>query len=552
MRPLDPRLLREARPVRAFLSASVAFGVAGAVLLVAQATLLADLVARTFLAGAGLAELSGGLATLAAVVVARAALAGLAETVAHRTSGAVKARLRQRLLAHAVALGPGALPGERTGSLATLATRGLDALDGYFARYLPQLVLACVVPLVVGARILAADWIAAVTIGVTLPLIPVFMALVGLTTQQRTARQWRRLELLAGHFLDMVAGLPTLKVFGRAKAQARAIQQVTDEYRQATLATLRLAFLSSLVLELLATLSVALVAVGIGLRLLHGALDLRTALLVLILAPEAYLPLRLVGAHYHASAEGMTAAAKVFDVLQTPLPPAGDVTAVPDPSRERIQVQRVTVTYPDRPVPALDEVTLDVLPGEILAITGPSGSGKSTLLATLLGFVRPVSGRIMVDGVPLADLDLDAWRSRIAWVPQRPHLFAGTAADNIRLARPEASDAEVAEAARQAGALEFLAALPDGLSTRLGEGGAGLSAGQRQRLALARAFLADRPLVLLDEPTSHLDADAEAGVVAAIERLAAGRTVVIVTHRPALLALADRVVRLSARQEVLP
>ncbi|KWX02132.1 ABC transporter [Carbonactinospora thermoautotrophica] len=538
--------------MRAFLSASVAFGVAGAVLLVAQATLLADLVARTFLAGAGLAELSGGLATLAAVVVARAALAGLAETVAHRTSGAVKARLRQRLLAHAVALGPGALPGERTGSLATLATRGLDALDGYFARYLPQLVLACVVPLVVGARILAADWIAAVTIGVTLPLIPVFMALVGLTTQQRTARQWRRLELLAGHFLDMVAGLPTLKVFGRAKAQARAIQQVTDEYRQATLATLRLAFLSSLVLELLATLSVALVAVGIGLRLLHGALDLRTALLVLILAPEAYLPLRLVGAHYHASAEGMTAAAKVFDVLQTPLPPAGDVTAVPDPSRERIQVQRVTVTYPDRPVPALDEVTLDVLPGEILAITGPSGSGKSTLLATLLGFVRPVSGRIMVDGVPLADLDLDAWRSRIAWVPQRPHLFAGTAADNIRLARPEASDAEVAEAARQAGALEFLAALPDGLSTRLGEGGAGLSAGQRQRLALARAFLADRPLVLLDEPTSHLDADAEAGVVAAIERLAAGRTVVIVTHRPALLALADRVVRLSARQEVLP
>ncbi|WP_332835167.1 ATP-binding cassette domain-containing protein, partial [Carbonactinospora thermoautotrophica] len=247
----------------------------------------------------------------------------------------------------------------------------------------------------------------------TLPLIPVFMALVGLTTQQRTARQWRRLELLAGHFLDMVAGLPTLKVFGRAKAQARAIQQVTDEYRQATLATLRLAFLSSLVLELLATLSVALVAVGIGLRLLHGALDLRTALLVLILAPEAYLPLRLVGAHYHASAEGMTAAAKVFDVLQTPLPPAGDVTAVPDPSRERIQVQRVTVTYPDRPVPALDEVSLDVLPGEILAITGPSGSGKSTLLATLLGFVRPVSGRIMVDGVPLADLDLDAWRSRI-------------------------------------------------------------------------------------------------------------------------------------------
>ncbi|GCD44347.1 thiol reductant ABC exporter subunit CydD [Streptomyces paromomycinus] len=543
MKPVDPRLLRYARATRFFLAAVVVLGLAGSGLVIGQAMLIAEVVVGAFQRDLGLAGLSTPVTLLALVSVGRGLVAWLTELAAHRASAAVKSELRTRLLTQAAAgLGPGWLSTQRSGELTTLATRGIDALDDYFARYLPQLGLAVVVPVAVLARIVAGDWISAATIVVTLPLIPLFMVLIGWATQNRMDRQWQLLSRLSGHFLDVVAGLPTLKVFGRAKAQAAAIRSITGEYRRATLRTLRIAFLSSFALELLATISVALVAVGIGMRLVHGDLDLYTGLLVLILAPEAYLPLRQVGAQYHAAAEGLAAAEEIFAVLETPPRTTGDE---PVPDSTALSVEKLVVRHPGRFEPSLAETSFEVRPGETVALVGPSGAGKSTLLNVLLGFAAPAAGRVRVGGRDLAAVDPEAWRRQIAWVAQRPYLFAGTIADNVRLARPDADDPSVRAALRDAGALEFVSALPDGVETVLGESGSGLSAGQRQRLALARAFLADRPVLLLDEPTANLDGETEAGIVDAVRRLAAGRTVLLVVHRPALLAVADRTVRLA-------
>ncbi|GGM25687.1 thiol reductant ABC exporter subunit CydD [Dactylosporangium sucinum] len=540
MRPLDPRLLRYASATRAYLALSVVLGVALAALVVAQATLLADGIVAVYLGGASLAALTPTLGWLAAVVAARAAVAWAQEVAAARSAAAVKRQLRARLFAHVVALGPGA---RRSGDVVTLATRGLDALDAYFARYLPQLVLAALVPAIVLVRIAPADLVAAGTIALTLPLIPVFMVLVGRHTEAANRRQFRLLARLSHHFLDVVAGLPTLRVFGRARRQAAIVAEISAQQRRVTMRTLRVAFLSSLVLELLATLSVALVAVGIGLRLVDGELSLATALLVLILAPEAYLPLRQVGANYHASAAGLAAATEVFTLLETPAAAAG---TAPVDAAGPVVFEGAEVRHEGRSEPSLPPFTAEVRPGELVALTGPSGCGKSTALAVLLGFAPLAAGRVTVGGADLATLDPAAWRRRIAWLPQRPWLGAGTIADAIRLGAPDATDAAVRAAAAQAGALPFVEALPAGFATPLGDGGAGLSAGQRQRIALARVFLLDAPLVLLDEPTAGLDAQTEASVLAAIRAHAAGRTVVLVAHRPSLVALADREIALPA------
>ena len=537
MKPLDPRLLRGARASRWYLGATVGLGLVSAGLIVGQATILAYGISAVFLDGATLSGLRPALIALAAVTAGRAATGWAQEAAAARSSAAVKQELRGRLLAHAAALGPGR--GPATGELITLVTRGLDALDAYFARYLPQLVLAALVPAVVLIRLAPADPVATVTIAVTLPLIPVFLALVGMHTEAANRKQFKLLARLSHHFLDVVAGLSTLKVFGRAGAQVENIRRVSAEQRRVTMRTLRIAFLSSLVLELLATLSVALVAVGIGLRLVAGELDLRTALLVLILAPEAYLPLRQVGAHYHASAEGLAAASSAFSVLETSAPAGG---SLPAPAGA-IAFEDVVVRYRDSDALRLSTV---VAPGSFVALAGPSGSGKSTALNVLLGFASCDAGRVTVGGVDLADVDPVSWRSSMAWVPQRPYLFAGTIRANIALGLAEVPHiSEITRAAVSAGAHDFIVDLPYGYDTVLGDDGAGLSAGQRQRIALARAFLRDAPVVLLDEPTANLDADAAAPVMAAIRRLAAGRTVLMAAHRPELIALAGRVVDLT-------
>ncbi len=544
MRPFDRRLLQYARSTRVFLCVSVALGTLTTALVITQAWLLAVVVSSAVAGNQGLKSLQGPLGALLVVIALRACCAWAADIAAARCAGRAKSELRMALLERAADGSTGAGP-LGTGALVALATRGVDALDAYFARYLPQVILAVIAPAAILVVVVSRDWISALVIALTLPLIPLFMALIGAASRERSNQQLDALQRLAGHFLDVVAGLPTLKIFGRAKAQATTIREVTDRYRRSIMATLKVSFLSSLVLELLATISVALVAVAIGLRLMGGRLDLRTALFVLVLAPEAYLPLRQLGASHHASTDGIAAAAQVFDVLAQPATVPGSRRAAPDPSRSPITVRSLQVMHAGRDDPALDDVSLDIAPGSVTAVTGPSGCGKSTLLAVLLGLLRPSGGSVSVGEVDLAELDPDAWRARIAWVPQRPYLLAASLRDNVRLGRPDASDADVRAALGEAGLGDVIATLPLGLDTVLGERGAGLSGGERQRVALARAFLRDAPLLLLDEPTAGLDGKTEEGVTTAIRRLAQGRTVVIAAHRPALLSLAARVVQLA-------
>jgi ATP-binding cassette subfamily C protein CydD len=536
VKPLDPRLLRYSAAARGYLAVTVVLGLAATGLILIQASLLARLLAGAA-TGTGLTVLAGALVALVVVLVTRAAASYGGEVTALRAAAAVKSQLRRRLVDHALRLGPSWLARHRAGEVTTLATRGLDGLDAYFARYLPQLVLACLVPVAVLIRVGFADWISAMVIGVTLPLIPVFAVLVGLHTRTVTQRQWRLLARLGGHFLDVVEGLPTLKLFGRAKPQAEVIGAVTEEYRTVTMSTLRVAFLSGFVLELAAALATALVAVEVGLRLLAGHMSYQTALLVLLLTPEAYLPLRAVGTQFHASTEGAAAAREVFEILDTPAPHTSLTTPTPAASAHRVSLRDDTITlsgvsvaYPGRDHQALSGVNLTIRPGDQITLAGPSGAGKSSLLALLLRFAEPTGGRIEVGGVDLTSVPVGEWRRQISWLPQQPYLFTASVADNIALAQPEATPKAIARAAQAAGAAEFIEGLPDGYATEVGERGLRLSSGQRQQIALARAFLRDAPLLLLDEPTAHLDAVSARRLEEAIATLMADRTVLQVTH----------------------
>ena len=542
MRTLDPRLLRTARGARTALAADVALGLLATVALLTQATLFAYAVSQAF-AGRGLGAVAGALVALAALAVARGLLAGAFEATGRRAAARVMSQLRLELVRRRTHDVPTAADGAESGEVATAAVQGVDALETYFARYLPQLVLAALVPLAVLAWTVAVDPFSALIMALTLPLIPVFMWLIGRYTERRTRARWNALARLSNHFLDVMRGLTTLRAFNRGEAQTERIAAVGEEYRRTTMQTLRVAFVSGAVLDLAATLATALVAVTLGLRLVDGTVTLRAALTVLLLTPELYVPLRALALQFHASADGLAAAERILDLIDAPgAAPAGAAAA--PLAWQTLRLEGVSLANPGRPGQVLDDVAFELRRGEICALVGRSGAGKTTVAALLLGLRRPDTGRVTVDGVDLAGLDAAAWRRQVSWVPQRPTLFHGSVAYNIALGLDGLTTDQIERAARLAGADEFVRELPHGYDTTIGEGGRSLSAGETRRVALARALVRDAPLLILDEPTADFDAESAAVVTAAIGEAREGRAVLVIEHRPALARLADRVVRL--------
>jgi thiol reductant ABC exporter CydD subunit len=547
VRALDPRLLRRARPARVALAVDAVLGLAATVLILSQAVLFADIVSTAF-GRRGLAAVGGSILVFATVVCARSVVAGAFESTGRRAGARVMSDLRLALVRGRLRDAPLAADGAEAGEVATAAVQGVDSLETYFARYLPQLVLAALVPVIVLVWTFAVDPWSAMIMLITLPLIPVFMALIGRATQARTRERWRALARLSNHFLDVVRGLSTLRAFNRGRAQAERLAATGEEYRAATMEVLRVSFLSGAVLDLLATLATALVAVTLGVRLIDGTVTLRDALIVLLLTPELYAPLRAMAAQFHASADGLAAAERILDLIDD-RPDAPPGVAAPR-DWEAVRLSGVSIAMPGRTRPVLDGFDLELRRGEIVALMGPSGSGKSTVAGLLLGFLRPDEGDVAVDGIGVAELDLADWRRRVAWLPQRPTIFGGTVRDNIAMGAPLASERGLREAAALAAADAFVDDLRHGYDTRLGDGGRALSSGERRRIALARALAREASLLILDEPTANLDDETAARVLDGIRRRAAGRAVLLLEHRMDLSGIADRVVRIEGGRAV--
>jgi ATP-binding cassette subfamily C protein CydD len=534
-------LLRRIPPARLYLGATVLIGLLVAVVTVAQMASLSKIVDLVFLKAGGRGQAVTPLLMVAGTAVLRAGLLWVRETTAQQGAVRVKNDLRRRLFAHVLRLGPAFARSARSGELTTTLTEGVERLDPYFARYLPQVLLSAVVPLLVVAYILPRDIASAVLLVVTAPVIPVMMVLVGSYAEEHTRRQWLALSRMGAHFLDALQGLPTLKAFGRVAVEEEKVERVSGEFRERTLKVLRYAFLSGLVLEFMTAAAIALVAVVLGVRLMNGAISFQDAFLVLLLTPEFYRPLRELGVHRHAGMEGKASAERIFEILDTPVPPEGTLQENLSGGLE-LSFAGVRFTYQGRDIPALDGLSLTLPVGSRTALVGRSGSGKSTLVGLLLRFLNQDAGVIWANGVPIGELPARAWREHVALVPQRPHLFYGSVLENIRLAKENATRSEIERAAELAGAAEFIRRMPHGYDTQIGERGQRLSGGEAQRLAIARAFLKDAALLIMDEPTSSLDPESERLIRDALDRLARGRTSLIVAHRLNTVRTADRIV----------
>ena len=557
------RLLALTRDSRSALLITVLSGFLIGLLTIGQAYLLSSTVNGVFLEGQTLEQVSPWLRLILLVIAGRAFLTWVNEVSANAVAVKIKTDLRERLFHHILNLGPAYTRGQRTGELTTAAVEGIEALDAYYSQYLPQLVITALVPISILIVVFPIDLLSGIVLLLTAPLIPFFMIMIGKGAEIVTKRQYQTLSRLSAHFLDSLQGLTTLKIFGQSKAHAKNIETVSNQFRDTTLGVLRITFLSALALELLATLSTAVIAVEIGFRLLYDRMDFLPAFFILVLAPEFYLPLRNLGARFHAGMSGTTAAKRIYEILDTPVSSKQLEVFGEQPIAEisSVEFTNVSYTYPGEPTPALENVNLTIRAGQHIALVGPSGAGKSTLINLLLGFVHPTSGAITLNHElpitnyqhlhPLAPYartgvaQVQVLRSSIAWVPQKPYLFHDTISANIRLGKPEATDEEMIAAAKSAHLHEFIETLPEKYETVIGESGARLSGGQAQRLALARAFLKNAPILILDEPTSSLDPGTESLLEESTRRLMQGRTVITIAHRLNTVFRADKIIVLE-------
>ena len=526
------------------IAGAIVFGAAGGVGLVAQAWLLARVIDAVVMGGAGLPAVWPWLWALLAVFVLRAGVNAAGNAVAFEAGARVVLAVRAALQAQILALGPAWTRRQRTGEVTNTVVDAAESIAGYYTGYLPQRVLAAFVPLAILAFVVPTDWVSAVILVVSAPLIPLFMMLIGRGTEALNQAQWRKLALLAAHLFDAIEGLTTLKLFNASRAETRLIAQTSEAYRVSTMEVLRVAFLSSLALEFLATVSIAMVAVYVGLRLYYRELDFLRGFAVLLIAPEFYRPLRAMGTQYHARMQAVGAAEAIVALLDTPVPPASERRGrLPAGTIRRIRFERVGFSY--GAVRALGDVDFTLERGCRTALVGPSGAGKTTLSQLLLGFLAPTQGRISVDGIDLATLPEAAWRARIAWLPQRPTLFHATVRDNICLGRADAGPAQVRRAIEQAEAARLVDRLPHGLDTVLGDRGQGLSGGEVQRIALARVFLSQADVVVLDEPSAALDSETAAAIARSIDALSPRCAMLVIAHRPETVRKADEILVLQ-------
>ena len=542
---LDAWLRSRAKSVRLPLAGAVGIGALNGLLLILEAWLFAHVIDGVVFFHRGLADLWPLLWSMLGVFASRAVIGLFADAVAFEAAARVKQGLRRTLHQKLSALGPAFMASQRTGDLANLLVEGVDALDKYYAAYLPQMALVAFVPAAILVFVFPADWVSGIIMLLSAPLIPVFMVLVGKGAERMNQRQWRRLALMSAHFFDVLEGLSTLKLFNASRREAEVIGQISEEYRSTTMEVLRVAFLSSLVLEFFATLSIAMVAVYIGFRLYYGDMDFLPGFFVLLLAPEFYRPLRGMGTQYHARMEAIAASERIVALLETPEPPQPTgAHSLPAGAIDTVRLEGVGFSYqPGEPV--LRGVDFTIARGERVALVGPSGSGKTSIARLLLGFGTPDEGRITADGIDLRDIAPGEWFARVAWMPQAPTLFHGSIRDNIRLARPDADDAAVRRAAEAANAAGFIERLPQGYDTVVGDRGQGLSGGEIRRVALARIFLTDADLVILDEACASLDAATASLVSESIERLASDRAVLIIAHRLENTVTANRILVLE-------